>query len=82
MVNKNIKNAKDTMKLGIGSMAGMGAIGAMSTMPGMPKNNVAGIASAGIGLANVGQLSKTGMDLAGSMGSSSKKSKLTKHKMW
>ena len=62
-------NMKDSMKLGIGSMAGMGALGAMQNVPGMPAeaSNVAGIAGVGITLANVGQLSKTGMSLANSL---------------
>lgn len=67
------KMVKDTMKIGIGSMAGMAAMGAMSGISGMPKEagTTVGIASAGLNLANVGQLAKTGMGIAGMMSSNS-----------
>ena len=60
---------KDTIKVGVGSMAGMGIIGSMGSMPGMPSNNISSIASAGFTLANVGQLSKNAMGLTRMMDS-------------
>jgi hypothetical protein len=67
------KNVKDTMAVGIGSMAGMGAIGAMGQIPNMPQNNISQIASAGFTIANVGQLSKNAMDMTKMMGGNQKK---------
>lgn len=59
--NPLMENAKNTIGLGIGSMAGMSALGAMGSIKGMPAGaaNIAGIASSGLALANVGQLVKT-----------------------
>ena len=59
--NEKMDSAKDTMKLGIGSMAGMGAMGAMGAIPGMPAEakGIIPIAGAGMQLANVGQMVKT-----------------------
>ena len=68
MTNKMIKNAKSTIGLGISSMAGMGAIGAMSSMPGMPSTPIPGIASAGLAITNVGQMSKNAMDITNMTG--------------
>lgn len=61
-----MKNVKDTVKLGVVSMAGLGALGSLSKMPGLPSQAkpIMQTASAGIALANVGQLAKTGMDVA------------------
>lgn len=68
MTNKNKENSlmremKNTMKLGVGSMAGMGAMGAMASVPGMPAAavGVQRTANLGLGLLNVGQLAKTGL---------------------
>jgi len=60
-----MKNVKDTMKVGIGSMAGYSVLGTMQKVPGMPSqaSNVTNIAGAGLQLANVGQLTKTGLSL-------------------
>ncbi len=63
MANKHIKNAKDTIGLGIMSMGGMGAMGAMSGMTGMPSTPVPGLVGTGLAIANVGQLSKNAMDI-------------------
>jgi hypothetical protein len=68
MSKKLYSNMKDSVKLGIGSMAGLGAIGAMGAVPGMPASPVPGIVGTSVGLANVGQLAKTGMGVAGMFG--------------
>lgn len=61
---KKQKNlVKDTVSTGIASMAGLSAIGTIGKTPGMPANNITGITSAGLGLANVGQLTKTSMSI-------------------
>ncbi len=57
--------AKDTLKLGIVSGVGLGALGAVGAIPGMPAaaGNVTRLAGSGLVLANVGQLAKTGLAL-------------------
>jgi hypothetical protein len=72
MMNKMVK---DTMKLGIGSMAGMAALGAVSNAPGMPSEakNVSNLASSGIVLANVGQFGKNAIGISNMMGQGKKK---------
>ena len=60
MTNKMIKN---TLKLGVGSMAGLGAIGAMGNIPNMPANNVSSLASSSMGLANVSNMANIGMNI-------------------
>lgn len=67
--NSLMNNVKDTMGIGVASMAGYGVLGAMGSVPGMPAqaSNVIPVAGAGLQLANVGQLAKTGMSLAKSM---------------
>jgi len=72
MANKKetLKDAtKDTVKLGIASMAGMGALGAMSNVPGMPAaaSGVVTTTGAGLGLANIGRMAKTGMTITRQM---------------
>lgn len=54
-----MKNAKDTIKLGVVSGVGMGVMGAM----GAPAN-LTNTVGAGLNLANVGQLGKTGYSMA------------------
>jgi hypothetical protein len=73
-------NAKDTIKLGITSQAGMFAIGSIGAMPGMPKEaaGITSIAGAGLTLANVGQLGKTGIGVASMFGSQTKSATSTK----
>jgi len=63
--NKYIKHAKESMKLGITSMVGMGAMGALGKVPGMPvqAGNVTQAAGAGLTLANVGKTAEIGMDI-------------------
>lgn len=73
------KLLKESLQVGIGSMAGMGAIGAMGSVPGMPASPVAGIVGSSVGLANVGQLAKTGMGIAGMMNTGIKKDKKSKN---
>ena len=57
--------AKDTVGLGVGSMVGIGAMGAISNVPGMPSQagNVVGTASAGLNLANIGNMANIGMNI-------------------
>ena len=76
--NKNIENVKDTMGLGIASLAGYSAMGAMQSIPGMPAgaSNITSVAGASLKLANVGQLVKTASSLTDSLeGSNGKKKK-------
>ena len=58
--NKLMKNAKDTVKLGVVSMGGMGAMGALRSVPGMPTQagTTVGIVGSGLALTNVGQMVK------------------------
>jgi hypothetical protein len=56
-------------------MAGLGAIGAMNQIPNMPTNNISQIASSGMIIANVGQLSKNAMGITKSMNIEKKKFK-------
>jgi len=69
--------AKESMGLGIVSMAGMGAMGAMGAVPGMPTQSSQVTQTVGIGLtlANVGQVGRIGMALPGLMGANNKKKK-------
>lgn len=75
-----LNQAKKHMKLGVVSMAGMGAMGAMGNIPGMPAQakGITGTVGAGLTLANVGQLSETGMGMAKSLGGSTKKKSSSK----
>jgi len=61
--NKLMGAAKDTMGLGVVSMAGMGAMGAMGNIPGMPAaaGQAAQTAGVGFNLLNVGQMTKNAM---------------------
>jgi len=67
--NQMMGAVKDTMGVGVASMAGYGVLGAMGSVPGMPAqaSNVIPIAGAGLQLANIGQLAKTGMTVAKSL---------------
>jgi len=67
--NQMMGAVKDTMGVGVASMAGYGVLGAMGSVPGMPAQaaGVIPIAGAGLQLANVGQLAKTGMTLVKSI---------------
>ena len=75
MKNPLIKQAKNTVKLGIFSMGGMGAMGAMQGIPGMPAaaKGTTNIVGAGLNLANIGQLAKTGMTITKGMNPKKKK---------
>ena len=57
--------AKETIGVGVTSMAGMGILGAMGSVPGMPAAaaGVAGIAGSGLALVNVGQMAKNAMTI-------------------
>ena len=67
MSKKLMKSMKDTMKVGIGSMVGHQAIGAIGGVPGMPAQaqTTANIAHTGLTLTNVGQLAMTARDVVG-----------------
>jgi len=58
--NSLVKDAKDTMKVGTLTMVGGSALGSIGAVSGMP---VPAAATAGLNLVNVGQLSKTSMNL-------------------
>jgi len=75
MAKKKNNLVKDTMAVGIGSMAGLGAMGAMSNIPGMPKEsgNIVGAAGAGFTMLNIGQMTKNAMSITGSMKTGKKK---------
>jgi len=57
-------NMKDTMGLGIGSMAGMGAVGALGATPGMPATGIPATMGGSLNLLNVGQMGKNAMSLS------------------
>ena len=56
-------NMKDLMGTAVGGMAGLGALGQMNQIPGMPKNNVTGLASTGVNLALIGNVAKIGTNI-------------------
>lgn len=62
------KMLKDTMKVGIGSMVGMNAIGSIGSLPNMPVNNIPQITSASMNIINVGQMGKNAVDITKMMG--------------
>ena len=59
-----IKLMKESMGVGIGSMAGMGAMGAI----GGPGSTMMPTIGAGMNLINVGQMSKNAMGIVGMFG--------------
>ena len=61
--------------LGAASMAGYGIMGSMASVPGFPAQgaSVIPIAGAGLQLANVGRLAKTGLSIPKMFQTSSKK---------
>jgi len=67
--NRLQERAKETMGLGITSMAGMGVMGTMTSIPGMPAaaSGVAGVAGSGLTLLNVGQMAKNAMTITDMM---------------
>jgi hypothetical protein len=62
-------NMKDTMGLGVGSMAGMGVMGAMGSTPGMPKaaGGITGTVGSSMSLLNTGQMAKNAMSITNMM---------------
>ena len=72
MVKKKslVKHAKEAIGIGIIGSAGLGAMGAMSNIPGMPAavGGVTQAAGAGLGLVGVGKMAEIGMALPGLMG--------------
>ena len=75
MTKKIMKEAKNTIKLGIVSGAGMVGVGALGVIAPAGATKVTGIVGAGLTLANVGQLGKTGMVVAENLGVKKKKGK-------
>lgn len=58
-----LKDVKDSVKLGITSVAGLGVVGAIgSNVPG--SSGIQSSVSTGVNLANVGQMGKVGINLA------------------
>jgi len=75
--------AKDTVKLGIVSGMGMGVMGAMGGLVGPAAGPAVGAVGAGLTLANVGRMAKTGMTVANTMTpKKSKKEKSIMDKFW
>lgn len=56
-------NIKGLIGTGIGGMAGLGAIGSMNSIPGMPANNIGSTVGAGVSLANLGNVARIGMNI-------------------
>ena len=77
MTKKNsiMREAKKTVKLGIVSGAGLGAIGALGAVAPAGAAGVTRAAGAGLTLANIGQLAKTGMVVTEVIGVEKKKGK-------
>lgn len=73
--NRLMDEAKDTMKLGVTSMAAGGVFGAMGNIPGMPAQakTTSGVAMSGLTLLNVGQLGKSSMAVVDTLSPSKKK---------
>jgi len=67
--NKLIGAAKETIGVGVASMAGMGVMGTMANLPGMSPaaqvhaNQTLGVAGSGLTLLNVGQMAKNAMTI-------------------
>ena len=63
--NPMMDRAKETMGVGIVSMGGLGAMGAMRNIPGMPAEagNVIGVAGAGFSMVGIGQMTKNAMTM-------------------
>lgn len=74
-MTKQLKQVKNTMALGIGSMAGMYAVGSIGGLPGMPANNITGITGSAMNLANVGNLANIGMSVVPQNGRKRKRKK-------
>ncbi len=70
---KLMKEVKNTVKLGVVSMAGMGALGMLGGVAGPHAAGVIPIVGAGVGLANIGQMAKTGMAVVGTLPGEKKK---------
>lgn len=58
-------NMKDTMGLGVGSMAGMGVMGSIGATPGMPAGAgaITGTVGGSLNLLNTGQMAKNAMSI-------------------
>ena len=60
-----LKEAKNTLKLGVLTGVGQYGIGQIANIDGMPQQakTTAGVVNTGLGLVNVGQLAKVGMSI-------------------
>jgi len=76
-MSKPKKRVKETVSLGIASMAGLSTMGAMGSVPGMPAqaSGVISTAGSGIALLNVGQMAKNAMSITDMMKPEKKKKK-------
>ena len=74
--------AKDTVKLWIVSGMGIGMMGAMGGIVGPAAAPVTWVVGAGLALANVGRMGKTGMTVAKSIQPTKKKTLKTMDKWW
>jgi len=65
MKKSMMKHAKESVGLGVLSMGGLGAMGAMNNILGMPAQagNVTGVVGVGLTLTNVGKMVGVGMDI-------------------
>jgi hypothetical protein len=79
-MNKYTKMAKESVGLGVTSMAGGFALGSMAGIPGMPSqaSNIESAGMAGLQLANIGNLARIGMNI---MPGDSRKTKKQKN-LW
>lgn len=81
-----MKEAGDVMKVGMTSVVGHGVLGTMAGLPGMPAAAVgtANVAGAGLRLATLGQVAKSGMVVAKTMvpKKQTKKTKSILDKIW
>ncbi len=73
-----IKHAKEAVGIGIVSGAGLGAMGAMSNIPGMPVEvgGVTRAAGSGLALVGVGKMAEIGMALPKLMEGKTEKKKI------
>jgi len=65
MGNKLMRQAKDTVKLGIMSNVGLGAVGSIGGIKGMPAqaSNITSLTGSSLRLANIGNLANIGMGI-------------------
>ena len=71
--NPMMDRAKETMGVGVASMAGLGAMGAMRRIPGMPSEagNVISTTGAGLSIVGTGQMVRNAMTMTDMLSESS-----------